>query len=101
MTSTVNVRATDPATSRAAAAIPRSTLRARVEDVLLAHPAGLTDWELVDLLGEPDRRKPSVTKRRQEAGAVPVVDLFGEPVTRRSPFGCQATVWVLPQAVAA
>jgi hypothetical protein len=44
------------------------TLRARVETELRRHPG--TDWELTERLGLPDRRKPSVAKRRQELHAI-------------------------------
>jgi hypothetical protein len=84
-----NVRASDPETSRAAASLDRSSLKARVEAALLAVPGGLTDWELVDALGEKDRRKGSITKRRQELGAVDT----GE--RRPSRDGLPTIVWRL------
>ena len=84
-----NVRADDPSTSHAAAAINRTTLRARVEQALRLNPDGLTDWEIVEALGEPDRKKPSIGKRRQECGA-------GDSGLRRlSPDGMECVVWVL------
>lgn len=84
-----NVRATDPDTSHAAGRLPRQTLRAAVEACLRDHPDGLTDFELCELLGQPDRRKPSVGKRRQETGAT--------DTTRRrlSPDGNLAVVWAV------
>ena len=85
----LNVRASDPVTSHVAAKVERSTLRARVRQMLEQHPTGLTDWELTTLLGEPDRRKPSVAKRRQESGAVE------SGRTRKSPDGLPCVVWVL------
>ena len=83
-------RLDDPDTSHAAAALPRTTLRHRVEDALRAHPAGLTDWELTQVLELPDRRKPSVAKRRQEVAAVDT------GLRRRSPDGNDCIVWRLP-----
>jgi hypothetical protein len=84
-----NVRRTDPDTSRAAALPRRVTLRHRVEAVLRRNPAGLTDWEILARLDLPDRRKPSVAKRRQECGAVDT----GR--RRRSPDGHDCIVWSL------
>lgn len=54
---------------------------------------GATDWELTAALRLPDRRKGSVTKRRQELGAVPVI-VDGEVVKRLSPDGQWCTVWI-------
>ena len=83
-----NVRRSDPDTSRAAAVVPgRVTLRSRVAGVLRGHPAGLTDWEITARLGLPDRRKPSVAKRRQELAAVDT----GR--RRPSPDGLPCVVW--------
>lgn len=84
-----NVRATDPPTSRTAALVQRHSIRDRVRMVLESHPAGLTDWELTAALGLPDRRKPTVCKRRQELGAVDT----GR--TRPSPEGLPCIVWTL------
>jgi hypothetical protein len=84
-----NVRRTDPDTSRAAALPKRLTLRQRVESTLRHHPAGLTDWEITQALGLPERAKPSVAKRRQEARA-------GDTgKRRRSPDGHDCIVWGL------
>lgn len=83
-----NVRLGDPDTSRVAAGIERVTLRSRVDRVLRElHPAGITDWELTDLLDLPERRKPSVAKRRQELGAVDT------GLRRPSPDGTPCIVW--------
>lgn len=81
------------------------TLRQRVQACLDAHPDGLTDWEITAALGLPDRRKPSVAKRRQECGAVPMADehwangigglVIEQTVrTRPSPDGQPCIVWV-------
>lgn len=83
-------RATDPQTSQSAAALGRVTLRVRVEQVLRANPQGLTDHEITDILGLPERRKPSCGKRRQEVGAVDT------GLRRRSPDGLSVIVWALP-----
>lgn len=88
-------RPTDPATSHTAATVDRSTLTASVRDTLAAHPDGVTDWELVDLLGLAERMKGSVVKRRQESGAVPVV-IDGHPLTRPGRMGARCIVWRLP-----
>lgn len=85
-----NVRRTDPETSRHAAAIDRSSLRGQVYVMLADHPDGLTDHELTQLLGLPPHRKPSVGKRRQEAGA------FDTGLRRPSPDGHPCVVWALP-----
>lgn len=82
-------RRTDLGTSQEAAATRRPTLLARVDEMLRSFPDGLTDWEITTLLGEPDRRKPSISKRRQECHAVPT------ELTRLSPDGRPSTVWVL------
>lgn len=84
-----NVRPSDPSTSHAAALPRRDTLRHRVELALRRHPSGLTDWEITDQLGLPDRRKPSVAKRRQELQAVDT------GLTRKSPDAHDCTVWRL------
>lgn len=89
-----NVRLSDPVTSREAADVDRSIIRERVRAALLAHPEGLTDWQLVDALGADRTDKGSITKRRQECGAVPVL-VDGEPLYRPSPKGKRCTVWRL------
>lgn len=83
------VRRSDPDTSRAASLPRRVTLRSRVDGVLRRHPDGLTDWELTELLGLPERSKPSVAKRRQELNAVDT----GR--RRMSPDGHDCIVWAL------
>ena len=92
----VNVRATDPITSREAADVERSTIRAAVRAALAAHPGGLTDWQLLEVLGRGAEDKGTVTKRRQECGAVPVLVAEGEPLCRPSPKGKRCIVWRLP-----
>lgn len=82
-----NVRRDDPTTSYEASALKRTSLRARVLDTLERHPNGLTDHELTLAIGEPERRKPSVAKRRQEVGAVDT----GQ--RRTSVDGCACIVW--------
>jgi hypothetical protein len=89
-------RASDPQTSHQAAALDRVTLRARVSHALTQNAiwapedGGLTDWEITHILRLPDRRKPSVAKRRQELGCV-------DTGTRRpSPDGRPTIVWRLP-----
>jgi hypothetical protein len=65
----------------------------RVRRVLLEHPAGLTDHEIADLLGEPNR-KPSLGRRRAQLGAVKVEKSPGEWLTRKS-HGVSCVVWRL------
>lgn len=84
-----NVRRSDPDTSHAAAALKRVTLRSLVKTELRRHPDGLTDWELTARLGLDARRKPSVGKRRQEAGATDT----GR--RRPSPDGNACVVWAI------
>jgi hypothetical protein len=83
------VRPGDPVTSHRAAGRNRVTLRQRVLVELSRHPNGLTDWELVARLNLPDRRKPSVAKRRQEIGAIDT----GR--RRLSPDRHECVVWTL------
>jgi hypothetical protein len=83
-------RASEPDTSHQAAALDRVTLRARVHSVLERCPEGLTDWELTQMMGMPDRRKPSLAKRRGELGCIDT----GR--RRLSPDGRPMIVWTLP-----
>lgn len=76
----------------------RQTLRAAVRAALLRHPDGITDWELTEFLGLPERDKPSVGKRRQECKAIPVYVRVGDErrvMTRPSPTGSPCTVWTI------
>lgn len=92
----LQVRADPLPTTVAAVKRDQVTLLERVRSALAAHPAGLTDWELTQVLGEPERRKPSVAKRRGECGAVPALYAgTSDHVTRKTPLGCEAIVWVL------
>lgn len=88
-----NVRASDPDTSHIAAAEneARASLRSQVHALLLAHPAGATDWELADLLGLDASEKPSVVNRRRECGAVDT------GLRRPSPKGKPCVVWALTE----
>jgi hypothetical protein len=84
-------RATDPDTSWAAASDARrnaSTHRARALAMLRAHPAGLTDFELADLLGVG---QTSIGKRRGELRDQGFVVDSG--VRRPAPSGSAAIVW--------
>lgn len=83
------VRASDPDTSKAAAARPRSGLCALVYTALAEHPAGLTDYELLRKLGLPDHKRGSVAKRRQDCGA------RDTGRRRPSPDGHPMVVWSL------
>lgn len=84
-------RATDPTTSHQAATRAQGTAerdRDRVLAALRAHPEGLTDFQLSDLLG---RKQTSVGKRRGElrdAGLVVATDL-----RRPSDTGSPSIVW--------
>lgn len=85
------VRATDPDTSREAAAVnkPRAaTHRTLALQVLRAHPGGLTDFELAALTG---LAQTSVGKRRGELRDVGFVADSGK--RRPSPSGSPAIVW--------
>lgn len=84
-----NYRSTDPETSKAAAALPRTTLRARVEQALRdLGPA--TDFEITEYLRLPPEKKPSCGKRRQELGCIDT------QLRRKSPDGNASVVWRLP-----
>lgn len=86
-----SVSPSHPDTAHAAARTTpiRQTLRTQVHALLVAHPDGLTDFELCERLGLSLADKPSVGKRREECGAV-------DSLRRRpSPKGNPAAVWVL------
>ena len=91
-----HARRTDHHTSFEAAARPRPCLMAVVVETLKANPPGLTDSELLAATGAPEWRRGSVIKRRQDAGAVPVLDRDGRPRTRPAPSGRKSIVWKLP-----
>lgn len=83
-------RLTDPETSRIAAeSSNRDQLSALVRDLLDAHPAGLSDWDLWRLTGRDVSEKPSVVNRRREAGCVDT------GLRRMSPSGRPCVVWTL------
>ena len=85
------VRTSDPSTSKEAAAgasVNAAKLRARCLEVLRAHPAGLTDFQLADLVGS---QQTSAGKRRGELVAQGLVRNSGE--RRPSPSGAAAIVW--------
>lgn len=81
-------RRTDPETSHHAANHDRTTDRARALDILRAHPDGLTDFELADLM---HRQQTSAGKRRHELMAAGLVEYAGH--TRPAPSGSPARVW--------
>ena len=85
-----NVRPTDPDTSHAAAVSTpaRHTDRARALQVHRQHPAGLTDFELADLMG---RQQTSAGKRRGELVAAGLIVDSGR--RRPAPSGAMAIVW--------
>jgi hypothetical protein len=91
-----NVRTADPDTSRKAAA--RAISRGS-EDRRAAlqshrdHPAGLTDFELGDLIG---RQQTSAGKRRGELRDLSLVRDSG--ARRASPSGSSAIVWQITEA---
>lgn len=83
-------RVSDPATSHAAAAIPRAGLRARVLAAHVHHDdRGLTDDELVQLF--PEANEGSVKKRRSELSREGLVTATDR--TRPTRRGCAAVVW--------
>lgn len=83
------VRPSDPDTSHYAAALPRQSLAAAVRACLADHPHGLTDAELLTLLGLPERKRGSVAKRRHDCGA------RDTGRRRLSPDGNPMVVWAL------
>jgi len=85
-----NYRNTDPDTSRAAAADKpvRLTDRERALALHRAHPDGLTDFELADLM---DRQQTSAGKRRGELAALGYIRDSGR--RRPAPSGSKAIVW--------
>jgi hypothetical protein len=87
---------TDWSTSFDAADRPRAGIMALVRETLRANPRGLTDSELLSATGLPEIKRGSVIKRRQDAGAVPVLDDENRPVTRLTPSGRPSIVWRLP-----
>jgi hypothetical protein len=80
-------RNTDPDTSHEAALANRNTDRARA---LKAHPAGLTDYELAEVI---DRQQNSAGKRRGELRDLGLVVDSG--ARRDAPSGASAIVWRL------
>lgn len=88
-------RKADPETSHAAASEHQET-RARDRNTALtihrAHPAGLTDFELADLMG---RQQTSAGKRRGELRDMGLIEDSGE--RRPSPSGSSAVVWRIVQ----
>ena len=87
--SVLGARNTDPETSHAAASVDRATDRERALTILRAHPDGLTDFALGDLMG---RVATSAGKRRGELMAAGLVEWSG--THRPSPSGASARVWV-------
>lgn len=84
-------RRTDPDTSWAAAedaSLNADTHRARVLAALRAHPDGLTDFELGDLLG---LQQTSAGKRRGELRDIGLVVNAG--CKRPAPSGSMSIVW--------
>lgn len=84
-------RSTDPDTSWAAAAdalVNADTDRARVLEMHRAHPEGLTDFELAELMG---RQQTSVGKRRGELRDKGLIEHAG--FKRAAPSGSMSIVW--------
>lgn len=81
-------RSSDPDTSHAAAAGDRTTDRARALAILRAHPEGLTDDALAELM---DRRPTSAGKRRLELVHAGLVEQTDERRATRT--GSPAIVW--------
>lgn len=71
----------------------RRTDLERVRRVMLEHPEGLTDWDIADLLGEPER-KASLGRRRAQLGAVKVAR-DGEWAVKKC-RGISCLLWRLP-----
>ncbi len=97
-----DARATDPATSHAAAddnTPRRPTQRTRALHVLASRPFGLTDFELAELMTEegPMIGQTSAGKRRHELVRLGLVrravKSTGGFQTRPSPTGSAALVW--------
>lgn len=83
-------RTNDPETSHAAGTETptRATDRQRALDILQAHPDGLTDFELADLM---QRQQTSAGKRRHELLCAGLVEWAG--TQRPAPSGAAARVW--------
>lgn len=84
-------RKTDPDTSHLAAEDAKRnahTLRARCLAVLKAHPEGLTDFALAEIVGS---QQTSAGKRRGELVKAGLVEDSGEK--RKAPSGSFAIVW--------
>lgn len=86
-----NARNSDPETSHLAADDAKrtaNTLRFRCLAALKAHPEGLTDFQLADLVGA---QQTSAGKRRGELVAAGLVERTDEK--RPAPSGSLAIVW--------
>jgi hypothetical protein len=91
-----NARRTDPDTSHKAAQRVSSRGSWDRRAALVAHrnnPAGLTDFELGDLIG---RQQTSAGKRRGELRDLGLVCDSG--ARRASPSGSSAIVWIITEA---
>lgn len=89
-------RASDPATSKAAALdnLPRSgSQKSRVLSALVRHQAGLTDYELGLAIGV---LRSSAGKRRQELEELGLIERTGG--TRPTDTGSDALIWRLTDA---
>lgn len=89
----VRARRTDPETSVEAALANRNTDRARAYHALREHPAGLTDFELAEVMG---RQQTSAGKRRGELRDLGLVCDSG--LRRDAPSGSAAIVWRITTA---
>jgi hypothetical protein len=88
-------RLTDPDTSHKAAnehQLIRRRDRAAVLHVHAAHPRGLTDFELADIM---NRQQTSVGKRRGELRDMNMI--IETPERRAAPSGSSAIVWQITE----
>lgn len=89
-------RRADHPTSIDASKIPRQTDRAKVLAIHSANPAGLTDFELAEIMR---RQQTSVGKRRGELARAGLI--VGTTQRRPSPSGSPAIVWrITPEGLA-
>jgi hypothetical protein len=89
-------RRTDPETSHQAADRHPALRRTDRRDALIAHadhPAGLTDYELADLIG---RQQNSAGKRRGELRDLGLIEQTDK--RRPAPSGSPAIVWRITQS---
>ena len=97
------VRVSDPDTSHQAANSVRATTGMRerqILDLFAAHPEGLCDWQLVELILAEERRTgakrlPKVGTIRTARSRCKTLGVHATGLVRRSPDGSNEIVWML------